>query len=173
MFPIIFTQVNTLFQIICVEFYLATFTSPVDLSQGKYMLSSMMAVWSIYKFVCFDSVSTTSLNFTFRCKSQKCPTLKIREVQKTTLTFLNLSYIFWRSFTFFMLVWSAWTGPPAPACKLALAGTPPQLASLHWLGHLPSLASPVATLLYKFYVNQALLSRATAVAGHCPGSLFP
>ena len=24
-----------------------------------------------------------------------------------------------------------------------------QLASLHWLGHLPSLASPVASLLYK------------------------
>ena len=87
MFPIIFTQVNTLFQIICVEFYLASFTSPVDLSQGKYMLTSMMAVWSIYKFVCFDSVCTTSCNFTFRCKSQKCPTLKIREVQKTTLTF--------------------------------------------------------------------------------------
>ena len=25
-----------------------------------------------------------------------------------------------------MLVWSALTGPPAPACKLALAGTPAQ-----------------------------------------------
>ena len=25
-----------------------------------------------------------------------------------------------------MLVWSAWTGPLAPACKLALAGTPAQ-----------------------------------------------
>ena len=25
-----------------------------------------------------------------------------------------------------MLVWSAWTGPPAPACKLALSGTPAQ-----------------------------------------------
>ena len=25
-----------------------------------------------------------------------------------------------------MLVWLAWTGPPAPACKLALAGTPAQ-----------------------------------------------
>ena len=26
----------------------------------------------------------------------------------------------------YMLVRSAWTGPPAPARKLALAGTPPQ-----------------------------------------------
>ena len=25
-----------------------------------------------------------------------------------------------------MLMWSAWTGPPALACKLALAGTPAQ-----------------------------------------------
>ena len=30
------------------------------------------------------------------------------------------------SFTFSMLVRSAWTGPLAPACKLALAGSPPQ-----------------------------------------------
>ena len=32
-----------------------------------------------------------------------------------------------------MLVWSAWTGPP----------------SSHWLGHLPTLAIPVALLFYK------------------------
>ena len=52
-----------------------------------------------------------------------------------------------------MLVRSAWTGPPAPARKLALAGTP--------------------TLLYKFYLNQAFLSEATAAAGRCAGSLLP
>ena len=54
---------------------------------------------------------TTSLNFTFRCKSQKCPTSKIREFQKKILLFkMSFSFI-WRSFTFFMLVQSDWTGP--------------------------------------------------------------
>ena len=33
------------------------------------------------------------------------------------------------------------------------------------LGRSPSLASPVTRLLYKFYLNQALFSGATAVAG--------
>ena len=56
------------------------------------------------------------------------------------------------SFTFSMLVRSAWTGPPAPA------------ASSLWQGHLPSLANPVAMLLYKFFLNQALLSGATVAA---------
>ena len=31
----------------------------------------------------------------------------------------------------------------------------PWLTSSHWLGQLPSLTSPVATLIYKFYLNQA------------------
>ena len=54
-------------------------------------------------------------------------------------------------FTFSMLVRSAWTGPPAPARMLTLAGTP---------AHVPSLAM----LLYKFYLIQVLLSEATAAA---------
>ena len=62
------------------------------------------------------------------------------------------------TFTFSMLVQSAGTGPPGLAHKLT-----------HWLGHLPSLA----TLLYKFYFNQALLSGAIAVACYCVGLLFP
>ena len=39
------------------------------------------------------------------------------------------------------ICWCGWLGQnPQPQ---------PRLAGLHWLGHLPSLASPVASLLYK------------------------
>ena len=63
----------------------------------------------------------------------------------------------------------------AAVCWCGWLGQVPQpwLSCSHWLGHLPRLTSPVALLLYKFYLNHALLSRATAAAGHCKGSLFP
>ena len=72
------------------------------------------------------------------------------------------------SFTFFEgpIHFLCWCGQLAQVPK-------PRLASSHWLGHLPSLASPAATLLYKIHLNQALLSGATVAAGRCAGSLFP
>ena len=75
---------------------------------------------------------------------------------------LNVFYIFLKVFYYFYIGGVGKEQVPKP-----------QLASLHWLGCLPSLASPVATLLYKFYMNQALLSGAKAAAGCCACSLFP
>ena len=55
--------------------------------------------------VCQLLLPTTSSNFTFRCKSHKCPTSKIREFRKATFTYKidkpSQSKFFFYYFSFF------------------------------------------------------------------------
>ena len=80
------------------------FVAPLEWNTGliwwRYKASTNLYVWQWL-------LPTTSLNFTFRCKNWKCPISKIRDIQKATITFLNVFYISLKVFYIFILVQSA------------------------------------------------------------------
>ena len=71
---------------------LLVFTCPIKAIRWRYEASTNLYIWQCL-------LPTTSLNFTFRCKSQKCPTLNLYifkfEIKQLLLEVKWLIFLMW------------------------------------------------------------------------------